>query len=135
MIGGFHHIDLTVSNLERSVAFYDMVLPLVGFQRRAEKSTPIWGSIHGEIALQPARRFPVHDRYTPGLHHLAFAAPSREAVDRFYARLLEKGFTILDPPAEYPQYATPYYAVFFADPDGLKLELVFSPPAEAAPSD
>jgi len=36
----------------------------------------------------------------------------------------EQGATILDPPADYPQYGAGYYAVFFADPDGLKLEVV-----------
>jgi glyoxylase I family protein len=44
-----------------------------------------------------------------------------------HARLLEIGATILDAPADYPQYGLPYYAVFFADPDGLKLEFVWSP--------
>ena len=38
------------------------------------------------------------------------------------------GATILDPPAEYPDYGKGYYAVFFADPDGMKLEYAFTPP-------
>ena len=37
------------------------------------------------------------------------------------------GATVLDPPAEYPQYGPGYYAVFFADPDGIKLECVYLP--------
>jgi len=37
------------------------------------------------------------------------------------------GIAILDAPAEYPEYAPGYYAVFFADPDGLKLEFVHTP--------
>ena len=37
------------------------------------------------------------------------------------------GGTILDPPREYPHYVPGYYAVFFADPDGIKLELVHIP--------
>jgi catechol 2,3-dioxygenase-like lactoylglutathione lyase family enzyme len=59
---------------------------------------------------------------------LAFHAPDRDAVDRFYEKLRGLGVEILDPPAEYPRYAqTGYYAVFFADPDGIKLELVHIP--------
>lgn len=67
-----------------------------------------------------------HDRYSPGFHHLAFNADSRERVDSLYKLVQEIGATVLDPPAEY-QYSPGYYAVFFADPDGLKLELVHMP--------
>ena len=127
MVGAIHHVDLTVASLERSTTFYGALLPLLGFRRKADKTTPIWVSDRAEIALIAARTLSTHDRYSPGLHHLAFAASSREAVDAFHDRLKELNVTILDAPAEYPQYATPYYAVFFADPDGLKLELVFAP--------
>ena len=68
-----------------------------------------------------------HDRYSPGLHHVAWQADSRADVDRLHALLREIGATILDAPAEYPQYGAGYYAVFFADPDGLKLEYVHLP--------
>ena len=68
-----------------------------------------------------------HDRYSPGLHHLAWIADSREDVDALYKLLLDIKATVLDPPADYPQYGKGYYAVMFADPDGLKLEYVFEP--------
>jgi hypothetical protein len=48
-------------------------------------------------------------------------------VDRIHQCLLAEGITVLDPPTEYPQYGPDYYAVFFADPDGVKLELVYYP--------
>ena len=66
----------------------------------------------------------------PGLHHLAWVADSREDVDRLHALLVEMKADVLDAPAEYPQYnkGRGYYAVFFADGDGLKLEYVFTPP-------
>lgn len=66
-------------------------------------------------------------RYTPGLHHLAWNAESRADVDALHALLLRIGADVLDPPAEYSHYGEGYYAVFFADPDGLKLEYVFKP--------
>ena len=88
------------------------------------------------IALQPASgpgKARAHDRKSPEFHHLAFEASSREDVDALHAVLLEIGATLLDAPAEYPDYAPEYYAVFFADPDGLKLELVHMPrPPEVA---
>jgi catechol 2,3-dioxygenase-like lactoylglutathione lyase family enzyme len=68
-----------------------------------------------------------HDRRSPGLHHLAFTAPSREAVDALYVELQTANVFIFDPPADYPQYAPGYYAVFFADPDDIKLEYVYTP--------
>lgn len=126
--GAIHHVDLTVTDLGRSTAFYDRVLPLMGFRRSADVSEgPIWAGVHLEIGLQSARSTAAHDRYSPGLHHLAFTAPSRSAVDALHEQLLEQGAAVLDAPAEYPQYAPGYYALFFADPDGIKLEYVFTP--------
>jgi predicted lactoylglutathione lyase len=61
------------------------------------------------------------------LHHLAWVADSRADVDRLHKLLVEIGATVLDPPTDYPHYREGYYAVFFADPDGLKLEFVHTP--------
>lgn len=129
-IGRVHHIDITVTDLARSIEFYDRVLPLLGWQRRADVAEgPIWGGDRAEVGLQTARPESrrAHDRYSPGLHHLAFGAPDRESVDRVHAALQQLGVPILDPPAPYEQYAPGYYAVFFSDPDGMKLEYVFTP--------
>lgn len=126
--GAIHHIDITVRDLGRSTAFYDQVLPLIGFRRSANvPEGPIWAGACLELGLQAARSPAAHDRYSPGLHHLAFTAPSRSAVNAFHERLLQLGLRVLDAPAEYPEYAPGYYAVFFADPDGIKLEYVFTP--------
>ena len=55
-------------------------------------------------------------------------ARSTAFYDKVLAELLVRvGVTVLDAPAEYPQCAPDYYAVFFADPDGMKLELVSFP--------
>ena len=141
--GAINHLDLTVADPEGSEAFYDAVLGYLGFERvqLANDSALVWHSmVPGQrmfsIALQPASgpgKARAHDRKSPGLHHLAFEASSREDVDALHAMLLEIGATVLDAPAEYPDYAPEYYAVFFADPDGLKLELVHMPtPPEVA---
>ncbi|MEM7021577.1 MAG: VOC family protein [Pseudomonadota bacterium] len=133
--GSINHIDLTVSDLSISDPFYESVLGRLGFARQVPppgttSSRPTWhhtspGQQLFSIALCQARAdAPAHDRFTPGLHHLAFHAESRREVDEFHRFLIEKNLSVLDPPAEYPQYWPVYYAVFFADPDGLKLELV-----------
>ena len=129
MRGQMHHLDLTVGDLGRSRPFYDLVLGFLGY--RCVKSTDeivVWdltlpGGVCG-IAIRRAQSEREHDRYTTGLHHFAWNADSRQDVDRLHRRLVDAGVTILDAPAEYPQYGTGYYAVFFADPDGLKLEYV-----------
>jgi diadenosine tetraphosphate (Ap4A) HIT family hydrolase/catechol 2,3-dioxygenase-like lactoylglutathione lyase family enzyme len=126
--GRIHHLDLTVREPGISTPFYDRWLPRMGFQRIADCAEgPLWRGNDLELGLQRARKSGEHDRYVPGLHHLAFAASSREAVNELYESLKAAGVTVLDAPAEYPNYAPGYFAVFFSDPDGLKLEYVFTP--------
>lgn len=132
--GCINHLDLTVSDLAVSIPFYDKVLRHLGLERleHAPGDRPVWHGTDerlrlfgiGLCAARPERRGERHDRFAPGLHHVAFHAESRADVDGLYRLLLEIGATILDPPAEYPRYGPVYYAVFFADPDGLKLEFV-----------
>jgi glyoxylase I family protein len=126
---GIEHVDLTVNDVVRSEAFYNRVLAALGF-RRIEDGDPRWLNAHLSIAIRPcapANRGGSFDRYRTGLHHLAFKAKSRADVNEFHRFLVNERLTILDPPAEYPQYGERYYAVFFADPDGVKLELAHFP--------
>jgi len=130
MAGWIHHIDITVSDLPRSTDFYDRVLPRMGFHRLSDvPEGPIWAGERMEIGLVAARTVSErpHDRYAPGMHHLAFGAPNREAVGRLHQDLQGLGAQVLDAPAPYDQYGPGYYAVFFADPDGIKLEYVYTP--------
>jgi len=129
MRGLMHHLDLTVQDLGRSAPFYEAVLTFLGYRRVRDDATGIdWDLELAQglcsIGIKPARTERAHDRYSSGLHHFAWNAESRADVDRLYAALLGIGATILDPPAEYPHYGAGYYAVFFADPDGLKFEFV-----------
>ncbi len=128
-VGSLHHVDLTVADFRRSKEFYAQVLPLMGFTRLPKELGAVAWQGQTIIAIQPAKteeKDRGHSRSAPGLHHLAFRAPTRAAVDELHTRLIALGITILDPPAEYP-YTPGYYAVFFADPDGIKLEYVHSP--------
>ncbi len=125
---GIDHIDLTVNQLERSTAFYDKILTALGFRRLTEDAGQArWANAHLSFAIRPARDHTPFDRYRPGLHHLAFKARSRTEVDEFHRFLVRERIEVLDPPAEYPEYGPSYYAVFFADPDAIKLELVHFP--------
>jgi catechol 2,3-dioxygenase-like lactoylglutathione lyase family enzyme len=66
------------------------------------------------------------DRYAVGVHHVAFLAPDRAAVDERTRWLADRGVEIESEPREY-DYRPGYYAVFFYDPDGIKLEIVHIP--------
>lgn len=131
-LGTMNHLCLTVSNLEQSEPFYSAILGFMGYQQVEKNDIFILWCLKNagiiEIALaNPDSPNKFHDRYSPGFHHLAFNADSRERVDNLYKLVREIGATVLDPPAEYDRYSPGYYAVFFADPDGLKLELVHEP--------
>ena len=127
---GVEHIDLTVNDVARSRAFYDKVLGELGFRKFDDENYLHWSNAQMTIAIRGAsdtHRGAEFDRYRVGFHHLALRARSRADVDQFHRFLVREKLTVLDTPAEYPQYGEHYYAVFFADPDGIKLELVHYP--------
>ena len=136
MRGRIHHLDFTVKDPWVSAPFYDAVLGFMGYHRAREDTVgldwqlPSGGKNFASVGLLAARESGAvtrHDRYAPGLHHVAWHADSRADVDALYDRLLVIGAVVLDPPAEFPAYGDGYYAVFFVDPDGLKLEFVYLP--------
>jgi len=135
MRGGLHHIDLSVKDVAASKAVYGLVLEFLGYRLVTDKPRQCeWdlgpeghGASLGIKACAPEEASHAHRRYAPGLHHLAWRAASRDDVDRLHALLVEQGVPVLDPPAHYPEYSGDYYAVFFEDPDGIKLELVHAP--------
>jgi catechol 2,3-dioxygenase-like lactoylglutathione lyase family enzyme len=135
--GSLNHLALTASDFARSIEFYDRVLGFLGYERgEVPESTQqsmktrlvAWGSPNGAVTLRPAKAQPIspHDRNQPGLNHVAFDAADRTDVDKMHELLKEIGARILDAPAEYP-YFPGYYAVYFTDPDGVKIEFVFWP--------
>lgn len=136
---GVHHVDLVVSSIERSLPFYTALLGPLGFHRVAEvegeRGETIWyigGGPGSSIGLREAQSdSPPYDRYRIGLHHLAFEAASRADVDERAAWLRTQDIELESEPQEYA-YSPGYYAVFFFDPDGLKLEIVHVPGLTAA---
>jgi catechol 2,3-dioxygenase-like lactoylglutathione lyase family enzyme len=131
---GIHHIDLVVSSIERSLPFYRELLAPLGWHRlsevEGERGETIW-YLEGaacSIGLREAhtREDDAVDRYRIGLHHLAIEAHSRSAVDERAAWLRENGALLESEPQEYT-YSPGYYAVFFYDPDGIKLEILHVP--------
>jgi glyoxylase I family protein len=132
---GIHHVDLAVSSIERSLPFYRELLGPLGWhgisEVEGERGETIWylsgpGTSIGIRAAQPSQIGPGYDRYSVGLHHLAFEAQSRSVVDERAEWLRGHDAQVESDPQEYG-YTPGYYAVFFFDPDGLKLEIVHVP--------
>lgn len=143
--GSLSHIDISVGYPEQSIPFYDALLTSLGY-RRWRIPDPQWSGPNPEratwsmrnpdgssfgIEVRPARRASRdrrYDRYEPGPHHLAFNADSNDTVVRIHDAVAAARGEVLDPPAEYGGqrgYGEPYFAAFFADPDGMKLEVCF----------
>jgi catechol 2,3-dioxygenase-like lactoylglutathione lyase family enzyme len=132
---GVHHVDLVVSSILRSLPFYRALLEPLGWHRvgevEGERGETIWyisgpGSSIGLREAQTPQVAP-YDRYRVGLHHLAFEAHSRFVVDERADWLsVQPSVEIESGPEDYA-YSPGYYAVFFYDPDGIKLEIVHVP--------
>jgi catechol 2,3-dioxygenase-like lactoylglutathione lyase family enzyme len=117
------HLSFGVADLARSTAFYDAAMGALGLAR-------VWTNAHGvgygvEGGADKLALFPRADALAPGAgFHLAFDAPDRAAVDRFYAAAVAAGGTDDGAPGLRPRYSPSYYAAFVIDPDGYRLEAV-----------
>ena len=134
---GVHHVDLVVSSIERSLPFYTQLLGPLGYHSvnevEGERGETIWylSGPGTSIGLRESTVDDVaFDRYRVGIHHIAFEADSRSQVDE-RAEWARRQTELESEPQEYA-YLPGYYAVFFYDPDGLKLEIVHVPGLVAA---
>jgi glyoxylase I family protein len=123
---GIDHIYITVSDIARSEAFYNRVMAALGFRKNA---FTIDGDAHIQYfnrhfgyVLRPSRSANSHEPYAPGLHHLCLRVDSIADVVSCAAELRAAGIDVTEPEL-YPDYAADYWATFFTDPDGIRLEV------------
>ncbi|WP_119274393.1 VOC family protein [Taklimakanibacter deserti] len=120
---GIDHIVIRVSDYEKSKVFYGRLFDFLGFEISEEYEEAIgWTNGHTRFWIGPADEQGRKHKYRigdVGFHHYAFQLRSRKDVDALQA-FLEKTDTVIVDPAD--EYYDDYYAVFFLDPDGLKLE-------------
>ena len=117
---GIDHISIRVSDYKKSKAFYGRLFEFLGFEISDEYPDTIgWtnGKTRYWIAAAEGRK--KHHIGDVGLHHYAFELRNRKDVDALQGFLEKQGVRIVDPADE---YYDDYYAVFFPDPDGIKLE-------------
>ena len=124
-----HHLELYVSNLQRTADFYHWLLPQLGyepFQQWPEGFSMKHSSSFYIVFVQAQEKhldIPYH-RSRVGMNHLAFYADSRAHVDAITAQLRERNVPILYSD-RHPHAGGPdHYAVFFEDPDRIKVEIV-----------
>jgi len=125
-INGIAHVMLTVSDFDRSKAFYEKLLPYLGLKPVID-GDGFYYCVGGRTAVGIQRCDAEHEaeRFAQrrvGLHHLCFRARERSDVDALHALLGELGATIVHPPEE-AGFAPGYYSVLFEDPDGIRLEM------------
>ena len=132
MLVGLGHVDLVCRDLERSLAFYAAIFGPLGLEpptlfdgERGEQihylRFPAAGS--GSIGLRQAQSDQQFELYAPGFHHLALAVETAADVDNAHAAVETVGGKVLHTPRLWPEYHPDYYATFFLDPDGFRLEV------------
>ena len=132
---GIDHLVLSVGDFARSKDFYGKLLKFLGFKLKYDYADMAgWSNAKTLFWIAAADAEGKKHKYRKGdigFHHYAFELSSRADVDALGAFLKESRLTVLDPPGEY--YDRNYYAVYFADPDGMKLEgMIWAPPKARA---
>ena len=123
------HLGINVPDLSVAKRYYDALMPLVGFE-------PFFHA-DDEFAFRPADNkpgtylffYPVtetggYSAQRTGLQHLAFIVRRRSLVHTVHDHVMQIGGAVIYPPQYFPQYPGHYYATFWYDPFGIKLEAV-----------
>lgn len=126
--GLLHHVEVNVSDLKESVRFWGWFLEKLGYELVQEwEEGKSWELGDTYIVFVQTRKkyldIPFH-RCRTGLNHLAFHAESREEVDEMTEALIRRGVNILYRNRHPFAGGKDYYAVFFEDPDRIKVEFV-----------
>jgi catechol 2,3-dioxygenase-like lactoylglutathione lyase family enzyme len=120
--GMLDHLGIQVADFDKAASFYDAVLAPLGAKRLLEPAPQVVGfgvdfphfwigaeETHGDVRQEA---------------HIAFTAPSRDAVHAFRDAAVAQGAEVLHEPREWPEYHPGYYGAFVRDPDGNNVEAV-----------
>jgi catechol 2,3-dioxygenase-like lactoylglutathione lyase family enzyme len=123
------HLGLNVPDLAVARAYYDEILPLLDYEPFLTHEDqfayqPSAGRRGAYLFFYPAAEPGPNVAGQSGLQHLAFTVPNRTSVRMVHRRVVDLGSEVLHPPQAFPQYPPPYFATFWLDPFGVKLEAV-----------
>lgn len=117
------HVSIGTNDLDRALAFYDKVMPVIGGKRIEELheyGAVAYGKIFPEFWVN--RPLDEQKAETANGVHFAFMADSKEQVQEFWDAAMQAGGTGEGEPGPRPHYGKPYYGCFMRDPDGHKIE-------------
>ena len=120
----FDHIDLRVHDMTVAEKFYRQLLPALGFSERAGDDECRAYQLPGEGA-EAFFCFTKGSNHQPNENRIAFWAEARAEVDRLAEIARQAGAKNIEGPELCREYSPGYYAVFFEDPSGNKLEICF----------
>ena len=111
------HIVLLVSDLSKSVAFYESLLPMMGFRKTADHVFGNSDEVYFDIR-QAENAEHAYERFAPGLNHIGFVAPNRDAITQIQDNMKNAGYEVPE-----VQVFGEDVAIFLKDPDGMRIEL------------
>jgi catechol 2,3-dioxygenase-like lactoylglutathione lyase family enzyme len=123
------HLGINVPDLGAAKRYYDDLMPLVGFESFLSSDgqfayRPAGGKPGTYVFFYPATDVGAYSGERTGLQHLAFMVKTRAAVRAVHGHVCSIGGTVLHEPQDFPQYPPPYFALFWLDPFGIRLEAV-----------
>ena len=121
----FDHVDLRVSDLNKVRGLYNTLLSAMGFTQVAEDADSICYSTPAGDRAAPFFGINLDPRHAPNGSRIALRASSRAEVDRLSELARVAGAAAFEAPHECLEYRPRYYASFFEDPDGNKLEICY----------
>jgi catechol 2,3-dioxygenase-like lactoylglutathione lyase family enzyme len=128
MRGLINHVEIYVSNIEKTREFWGWLLSRLGYNEVLNLEQGIVNYFFGDTYLvfvqveEKYSDYPYH-RCRVGLNHLAFHGDGRDFVDSITEELRYRNVKVLYED-KHPYAAGPdYYAVFFEDPDRIKVEI------------
>jgi len=125
------HLQINVKNPEISFPFYKNFFKYFEYEIIADHKDCL-GVSNGTtdfwiMAIEEKYKDNSYHRKNTGINHLCFRIGSKEEVDKFYNEFLKPKniLALYETPKLFPKYAPDYYAVFFEDPDRIKLEITY----------
>jgi catechol 2,3-dioxygenase-like lactoylglutathione lyase family enzyme len=119
----FDHVDMRVRNLALVRPLYDSLLAAMGYTKQNADEESIGYHRPDETGAEPFIWLIEEQGHKPAETRVAFAAPTRADVDRWAEIARNAGARAFEAPQLVPDYGPTYYAAFFEDPEGNKLEI------------
>ena len=118
------HFGIGVPDVDAAKAYYDELMPLVGYQSCFGNGYCPDDWQGSQLFLYPTSEDGSYSRHQVGLQHIAFLVKSRAEVNRVHEWIVARGDEVLHTPREFPEYGPHCYATYFLDPHGFKIEVL-----------